>query len=68
MTSLQANLIAPKVLPMIELDQDDFWFVVPPLEGVGLGHRDQSKETRSLTVPPAAPFFATQPGYSAQAA
>jgi hypothetical protein len=41
--------------------QNDLGFVVPPLEGVGLRHGDESEQTRSLTLPPAAPVFATQP-------
>ena len=31
-----------------------------PFEGVGLGHGDESKQTQSLTLPSAAPVFATQ--------
>jgi hypothetical protein len=41
--------------------QNNLGFVVPPLEEVGLGHGDKSEQTRSLTLPPAAPVFTTQP-------
>lgn len=30
--------------------QDDLGFVVSPLEGVGLGHRDKSEQARPLTL------------------
>jgi hypothetical protein len=32
-----------------------------PFEGVGLGHGDEGEQTRSITLPSAAPVFATQP-------
>jgi len=34
---------------------------VSPFKGVGLGHGDESEQTQVLTLPPAAPFSATQP-------
>ena len=40
---------------------DDICLVVTPLERVGLGHGDESEQTRALALPPAAPVFATQP-------
>ena len=41
--------------------QNDFRFIVPPLKGVELGHGNENEQTRSLTLPSAAPLFATQP-------
>ena len=34
---------------------------MPPLKGVEFGHGDRSKPIRSLTLPSAAPVFATHP-------
>ena len=41
--------------------QDDLRLIMPPLKGVGLRHGDESEQTQFLTLPPAAPVFATQP-------
>ena len=41
-----------------------------PFKGVGLGHGEEREQTRTLTLSPAAPVFATQPSrgtYSTQA-
>jgi hypothetical protein len=42
-------------------EQDNLRFIVSPLEGVRLGHKDEREQTQSLTLPPAVPVFATQP-------
>lgn len=42
-------------------EQDDLRLIMPPLKQVGLGHGDESEQARSLTLPSAAPVFATQP-------
>ena len=41
--------------------QDDLGSVMSPFKGVGLGHGDESEQTRSHTLLPAALIFATQP-------